>query len=613
MTPKEIARRADRIFVRALPDNWAVRSQQDQEDYGVDYEIELITPDDKATGFLFKIQQKGSTRVSIDSSSGFISFGGFSVEKLRYYLEELKVALVLVLVDTTDRRVYWAQLQGVSELTKLCEAAIQRKQSSLTIRISSANTLPSTADAMLAAVKRSYDALLIRDIKAVSSSRVLAAAVQQLDFEQVVDAVRKHGDILRLEQIERVIQSGDYVKAYKDANAILSSETETTDLRFAAGFNLLRVVNLDGAPSPKSAEARVSIGFRLLRLVRPSETARRLRLYGRLILRLTRLGYYVAHDHGLFASSLIQESTGNDFTRWVTAEARGKTTQHILTEFARVQVNLNRLVYRGHFEFFPMAWSILVMSISTFLARLRKEGLAEGAQHLSGWLEATRSFALQVATATQNWSDFTQCTVMSLTLADLEDSNDVQAHIARARKAVTAIEDSRQQEFALEAIRYYEAEFAVEKVRSMAEEDEICIYKQMAAGLGIDLDDPHDRSAQIVNIGLKDLNPERVLKNCRHIFVSLGSSGLPAQMLGLPTAGSKWIHCTKHGHGMMGLSLDGTYESFRSQHCEGCADCEPHAPDWAWTREWQQEQNQLHKQFAERGHKVFNARVRFEA
>jgi hypothetical protein len=51
MTPKEISRRASRIFPKSLPGTWAVRDQQDQEDYGIDYEIEVMTEADTATGF----------------------------------------------------------------------------------------------------------------------------------------------------------------------------------------------------------------------------------------------------------------------------------------------------------------------------------------------------------------------------------------------------------------------------------------------------------------------------------------------------------------------------------------------------------------------------------
>ncbi len=51
MTPKVIGRAAGRIFGAAIPNNWVIRNQQDQEDYGVDYEIEFMLPGDKPSGF----------------------------------------------------------------------------------------------------------------------------------------------------------------------------------------------------------------------------------------------------------------------------------------------------------------------------------------------------------------------------------------------------------------------------------------------------------------------------------------------------------------------------------------------------------------------------------
>ncbi|MGH7133742.1 MAG: DUF4365 domain-containing protein [Phycisphaerales bacterium] len=62
MKPKEIGRLAGRLFQAALPAQCICRSQEDQEDqedYGIDYELELASAQDHATGFIFKAQVKG--------------------------------------------------------------------------------------------------------------------------------------------------------------------------------------------------------------------------------------------------------------------------------------------------------------------------------------------------------------------------------------------------------------------------------------------------------------------------------------------------------------------------------------------------------------------------
>jgi hypothetical protein len=116
----------------------------------------------------------------------------------------------------------------------------------------------------------------------------------------------------------------------------------------------------------------------------------------------------------------------------------------------------------------------------------------------------------------------------------------------------------------------------------------------MATAMGVDLTNENDEVAQIINIGLRDLNPERVLKNCQHLFLQVGGGGVPAQMLGLQTAGFKTLFCTKFGHGWEALELDGAYSLMHKEHCEKCKVCEPHPASWKWNREWQEQQNKFH-------------------
>jgi hypothetical protein len=129
-------------------------------------------------------------------------------------------------------------------------------------------------------------------------------------------------------------------------------------------------------------------------------------------------------------------------------------------------------------------------------------------------------------------------------------------------------------------------------------------YARQAAELGINLYDPDDRIAQVVRIGLDDLDPTRVAKNCQHIHVMTTSYGIPAEMLGLYTAGSKRIVCLKHGHSAENLSLDTAYEFFAKAYpwnrdqicCENCPDKAPHPAGWEWSEEWNDQQHAKYKE-----------------
>ena len=91
------------------------------------------------------------------------------------------------------------------------------------------------------------------------------------------------------------------------------------------------------------------------------------------------------------------------------------------------------------------------------------------------------------------------------------------------------------------------------------------IYREMAEAMGIDLSDPEDPVAQMVHVGLRDRNPERVLRNCTHLFVSLGNQGPLASALRLPEAGSKLLHCTLHNRTIEGKELDSTFQAMKDR------------------------------------------------
>jgi hypothetical protein len=117
------------------------------------------------------------------------------------------------------------------------------------------------------------------------------------------------------------------------------------------------------------------------------------------------------------------------------------------------------------------------------------------------------------------------------------------------------------------------------------------IYRNMAESVGIDLEDATDPTAASIRIGLMDLNPSRVLRQCEHIFLKVGPAGLVPQWLKMPTAGTKFVHCTKHGYTLAAADLDGGYAALKSRYCDSCPDGSPRPAMWKYSYQWQDEQN----------------------
>ncbi|HGB2132214.1 TPA: DUF4365 domain-containing protein, partial [Salmonella enterica subsp. enterica serovar 13,23:b:-] len=135
----------------AIPINWAYRCQEDQEDYGVDAEIEIIADDEKATGFIFKAQIKGQENVSIINDGNIASFN-LSTERLNYYMNQLDVPIILVVVDVTKKKVYWCSLQDDQSLSSRLAISNSEGKKSIAIHIPCSNTLPDESDKLIQAV-----------------------------------------------------------------------------------------------------------------------------------------------------------------------------------------------------------------------------------------------------------------------------------------------------------------------------------------------------------------------------------------------------------------------------------------------------------------------------
>lgn len=50
---------------------------------------------------------------------------------------------------------------------------------------------------------------------------------------------------------------------------------------------------------------------------------------------------------------------------------------------------------------------------------------------------------------------------------------------------------------------------------------------------------------------------------------------------------------------VIGLSLDGIYNSMKNLYCSNCKDLAPRPDDWKWTRSWQnaEAEKEIHKKF----------------
>lgn len=599
MNAKEIGRKAGRIFQNALPANWAFRSQEDQEDYGIDGEIELADESDHATGFIFKVQIKGQQSVSLINEGKTVSFT-ISCDKLQYYLKQIEYPIIFAVVDVTTENIYWRTLQDDPVLSRAIAEAISNKRSSLSIHLDANRTLTGKTEDMLVSVEQNMDWLRINAVKRISKpARDILKSHSEQTIEELLAQTKNLTFQLRIDKFQRLYSAKNYSELYNQARNILISPSESIRERFCSGMYLEKVhSHCHEFQSDEHRQANFELYLYLIGLARTHKTALQFKLLSILLMRSLRLRLFVEQDYHYYITS---EQTKNDpLTNWVVATSRNMIAFRSAREVEKTVRLVNRFITKGLFLILPDILPRVAILISLYSQRLNKEGLKEQASFLIDWVEFGLDISLEVSSSLEEQTYFAGLIILKATLPHKSEcmDNNLQECLTLADRIIDG-------EVKNDVVN------RIDKIRDqkntnneeLSPDDEIKYFKERAKALGINVDDPNDKFGKIIAQGLKDYNPERVLKNCKHLLYSPSSAlGIPARMVGLPTAAMKFLHCLKKGFTVGGWSLDELYESsipdfgFKSSHCKDCPDLEPMPEDWHWSRKWQHEMHLKHSE-----------------
>ncbi|UPK68730.1 DUF4365 domain-containing protein [Chitinophaga filiformis] len=117
-----------------------IRSEEDQNDKGVDFEIEL--EGGGRSFLLFKIQNKGILKLNPlkkEKTKALFSYQ-IDIKNLRHYRYDIPVALVFTVCDITNKKVYWHSVQLDDELDERMLAAEQSSKRSIQLYIKLSKT-----------------------------------------------------------------------------------------------------------------------------------------------------------------------------------------------------------------------------------------------------------------------------------------------------------------------------------------------------------------------------------------------------------------------------------------------------------------------------------------
>lgn len=568
--------------------------EEKRKDYGIDYDVEVFR-DGKSTGITFKIQLKSSV------SSAYSKDGDFISEEIKrsnavYLCKELRVPVLLVHADVRNKKTFWTAPQLDSDI--LGSLAAKPSGGTFTFRIPTKNQLPENIPQLLDAVAQAETLLSTRSLLSTPVPDFLTSVENRVDKGQVGQELKNKSDAIRLSQAEELFESGSFSEVRIKIQRIISDPEASVENRFWALLTAERLEVTDGLQKGMVEEnvAKILLTIRAQMKQVTRKGPHHLKFFSVIALKAAELYALTSRDLAMYLNWKINKEE-DAFWKAHLAYHRARLTSEVVRKYGQCMRLVGYAVNSRSLLALPHALMHIAEAIAPFAYRLKDEGLLDAAAVYTAG--AFRVCQLAGSIASLNGDDNALGWAAGHAAAVVQDGS---SPIHRwAEETVAKIKNKEMREAFVERLRKFSIHRDDDSL-SLAEEQRV--YESMASALGIDLTDSNDSIARIVRIGIADFDPTRVLKNCQHLFVSLGSSGLPAEMLQLPTAGSKFLHCTLKSKTIGGVSLDRVYEGFKAKFCDGCAECKPHAADWSYSHRWQREQNERHKKFVELGQRV---------
>ncbi|HCP1847288.1 TPA: DUF4365 domain-containing protein, partial [Escherichia coli] len=233
MNAGEIGTEAGRIFEYNLPSHWIFRSQEDQNDFGIDGEIELKDGSGKALGkeSVFKVQIKGEENSTFIHDNSLLSFT-LKTERLRYYFE-FKVPVILVVVEITSEKIFWLPITNNETLRE--KASKSNQNDTVQVHIPIKNTLVrkdiASANKILDAAIDCWDYLNIKGLKdSVVRYPIISPSTLDKKIEDIGEALYKAYH----QQLDNLLSEKKYDAVFERSNEISHSPIVPAKDRFIA-------------------------------------------------------------------------------------------------------------------------------------------------------------------------------------------------------------------------------------------------------------------------------------------------------------------------------------------------------------------------------------------
>lgn len=595
MNAGEIGEEAGRIFKYKIPTNWIARSQEDQNDHGIDYEVEIKDSLGKALGEdnVFKIQVKGELNCSYINDGQVVSHS-IKVERLKYYLS-FKIPVILVVVDVTLEQVFWVSITDSEIIRKQIENTTdERKSVHLPIQNELIRKNNDSSLKLIAAVKQCWDYLSIRGIKKAVEG-YLTVKPEEIDksINDIGDAFFKAHHA----KLDHLLLQRDFTAIYEQAGQIVQSPIVPPKDRFVALSYYAEAFE----SKPYMVIKHEQIVERLKIKDMLVQTAREVRnkIYGTTAIGRLRIELFRIKLEQLHALHVSNANFDSKSIEYMLMD--GQTHQlyiDVCRELQKIIVLCNKLLNQCQFDVLATLFTELARFLFLFKMVHSARGSKLSIEFLDNWYTQMFEF---VITYVSSISDTYRLGRLYFTYSKDEYKDRVKLATIKelvlklfpeVRDMLDKIDNQVKELYAEKS--FYEASFDEQKA----------FFTNLAKSLGMDPDDSKSREGKFVKMGLQNYDPTDVMKNCENLFVHYNPAGMIAQQLGMHSLGMITLVCLKHHYARGGWSLTEAYDQdsehdflqgFKQQHCSQCSDCTLRQNDWKWSLKWHNDEVSNHK------------------
>lgn len=606
---QRIGARANDIFTYQRPQNWIFRSQQDM-DFGVDYEIEIFDKKGVSTGLIAKIQLKGSENIKYIDNKTKISFS-FPMDNAQYLIEEIQIPSYLIICDNNSEKCYWSSFKTNAELKKSYVDAKNNNQENFSVHIDVNNLLVNDYDAILKDIELSlkfigleslkkinfYDySELLNSINIEEAKKSLLLQLENIDLQEIMKAYATKQFECALRLIEKGIKSEDKTIFFK-FNAILFKRSIFRQIIAEEQLQINQKTDYLN-------EIYLNISNELIETTKDLPDGDTTKIYAQLWHHIATMAIISNALQWHKINLKMHEAEPTEFSDFWIVNVSAKIQQlfvEIANEFNEVQKNIDELINNQDYRFFIELLPEFIFSITGFLFFLNEE-LEESFTKIENYFDLLTDLAFNLIKnidLQNKWDRYEYLLKTRIAYKGFYINKDYKKSLEIFKKDVYPvafqIEDSTLRKDMLIYIKKY-----IQNIKSSYEnnideipiEEEIEIYRANLTAMGVNLDNPSNDTDKAIKEAFEALNPERVLKNCIHLYACQSIVSPLGQWVKLNTLGVKRLYCAKNKYSAENVFLDNLWQYFDWNYCSKCKDREAHDENWKWSRKWQREQDQ---------------------